>query len=234
MSSSSVLPQLAAATPACRLTAHRVFPAWHGVMTLAFSGWPAALAELKARLNDGAIVLPEAPGSRWPKCTLGALQEGVVLSDAQQLLLRTLCAAHDARLAASPHAVLVRELQAVLFREPSLESCLLRAALPLDAAPGEDARGVAPEEAARVAAVLSEWDAGGEEYAALVRKEGRRASAYRGASAIAGATLVAPLAAEDARRLQLAALRADVDAALPGAFLWFDDAALHVTVRALL
>jgi hypothetical protein len=81
--------------------------------------------------------------------------------------------------------------------------------------------------------VLSEFD-NEPTYAEAVARDGKRESAYRGPGAASGATLVAPLSARDVEALSLQKFRDAVDEALPGAYAWFDDSALHVTVRGLL
>ena len=231
------IDSLAARTRSCALTPHRLFPAWSGVLTLSYAGFPTPLAQLKAQLGD--LALPENPGSRWPKTTLGACKDGVSLSPEQVETLRGLCAVHDERLSASAHRVLVEELHTVLFACPSLERVLLRTRLRLEGAPSSedalDAHAVSPEEVARVAAVLAEFDEDRDgSYSEAVAREGKRESAYRGAGAASGATLVAPLSVTDVEALALQEFRDAVDAALPGCYAWFDDASLHVTVRGLL
>lgn len=94
------------------------------------------------------------------------------------------------------------------------------------------------EEQRRVSGILAEPAQPG--YLELVAKPGSREGHYRGDRL--GVTLAHPLLmdgdeAEDAR-LQLAAaivrFRARVDAELPGLYAWFDNASLHVTLRAVI
>uniref|UniRef100_A0A7S3QKY1 Uncharacterized protein n=1 Tax=Dunaliella tertiolecta TaxID=3047 RepID=A0A7S3QKY1_DUNTE len=58
------------------------FPAWQGVLTLAFSGFPPSFKKLKEEINENlaAAIPKESPGSMWPKMTLGALKDHVRLT----------------------------------------------------------------------------------------------------------------------------------------------------------
>ena len=53
--------------------------AWNGVLVLMYQGFQPPFADLKARLNEPSVGLKkEAFGSKWPKTTLGAVQELLV------------------------------------------------------------------------------------------------------------------------------------------------------------
>lgn len=69
------------------------FVAFHGTLTLAFAGWPSCVCERKARMDaelcaHAQVLTQENPGTRWPKVTLGVLEEGVKLGkdEAHKLL----------------------------------------------------------------------------------------------------------------------------------------------------
>ena len=201
-----------------------------GVLTLAFSGFPPALEALKAALaaHHGEALPAENPGSRWPKSSLGCLVEGRRLTPAELDTLRAICTAHQVALQAAP-PLQVAQLRLVLFACRSLERQVACQHLPLSP-PLDDAPPSAAA-AAAAAATLAEFEPQRlHAYWADVARDGSREQHYRGAAR--GATLVAPLHA--AYAAQLAAFRAAVDAALPGAYAWFADDSLHVTVRALL
>ena len=80
-----------AGTPACHLHPHAFFVAWNGVLTLAYSGFPAPLATLKANIGAhfGSLA-EEGAGSKWPKTTLAALKDGHRLSQ-QELKALKVC-----------------------------------------------------------------------------------------------------------------------------------------------
>ena len=138
--------------------------------------------------------------------------------------------------------LVVDELSVVSFACKSLERALAQENVPLLGA-AEDAPPDA-EEAARVRAVL---DAGAApEYWANAARDGQRDEDYRRSQL--GATLVhflcAPAAAEEeaaggaaassgAVRASIAQFRSRGENALPDTYTWFDDDALHVTVRGL-
>jgi len=88
---SATLEDLVAATTACHLKPRQFFVAYHGVLTLAFSGFPPSLVLLKDQIAKVIFIhiaskikhfkqnypslRPEYFGSRWPKVTLGALKD---------------------------------------------------------------------------------------------------------------------------------------------------------------
>ena len=200
------------------------------MLTLAFAGFPPALESLKAALDahHGGALPAENPGSRWPKSSLGCLVDGRRLTPAELQTLRGICAAHQAALQAAP-PLEVAQLQLVLFGCRSLERRVACQRLPLS--PPLDAAPPSPAAAAAAAATLAEFEPQRlQAYWADVARDGSRETHYRGAAR--GATLVAPLHA--AYTAQLAKFRKAVDAELPGAYAWFADDSLHVTVRALL
>jgi hypothetical protein len=212
-----------AAAAACRLEPAAFFPSWHGVLTLAFAGFPPPLAGLKRRLSAAHPSLPpEAPGSLWPKCSLGCLRDGAALDEAQFAAVRAAAAALD-----------VSAATVFLYESRSLERLLSAVAVELRGGGGALSE-APPDEAerARVRRIVGEADDPG--YWLLAAKEGHREAHYCSPAPRPGATLAVPLAGGSASlHAAIAALRARVDAAAPGAYRWFDDDSLHVTLRAL-
>lgn len=79
------------------------FVAWSGVMTLAWEGFPPAVAAVKRKISRAFPMLPEEkPGSRWAKTTLGCLREGARLNPDQLRVLAKLCATHREALTPAP------------------------------------------------------------------------------------------------------------------------------------
>ena len=78
----------------CELRPRAFFVAWSGVLALAFEGFPPAIASAKRALDAtlGASLPAENPGSRWAKCTLGCLRDGVTLTREQLAALTRACA----------------------------------------------------------------------------------------------------------------------------------------------
>eukprot|EP00882_Tetradesmus_deserticola_P029488 GHRQ01033033.1.p1 GENE.GHRQ01033033.1~~GHRQ01033033.1.p1 ORF type:complete len:259 (+),score=30.91 GHRQ01033033.1:84-779(+) len=79
-------------TQSCVLRPYCFFVSWQGVLTLAYRGFPPALASLKQQISDFYQSLSkESPGSRWPKTSLAAVREGRRLTPAQLQRLNQLC-----------------------------------------------------------------------------------------------------------------------------------------------
>jgi hypothetical protein len=256
-----VVPAVQAAAQSCAPCALKpvaLFGAWSGVLTLVYEGFPPPLAALKSALNTdealrSARLAPENFGSRWPKTSLAVLaDEGTALTLKQLEMLRDLCGAHGARLAAArvklmagvSHelSVPVTALAAVRYSRRGLEGGLAEAGGALeqrvDVALGAGRLVAAPaptsgEERERVRGVVKEWD-DLPAYLGKFNQPGSRAASYREGSP-AGATLVAFLSGGTHELLfeLLSEFRVAVDDALPGVYRWLDTESLHCTVRAL-
>ena len=233
----------------CELRPKAFFVAWSGVMTLAWEGFPPAMASLKRRIARAFPALsPEKPGSRWAKTTLGCLKEGARLTPAELASLVDLCERFGERfgkiaatpgegaeegvegVAASPGCVPVDGLSVVLFQCRSLERVLSEHVVSFrNDGIVRDRDRPSRDETAVVDAVLRESSREClEKYWPLAARDGGREPHYRDDKF--GATLVARL-----RRppRAVAEFRAAVDAALPGMYAWFHDDSLHVTLRGL-
>ena len=210
----------------CVLRPQTYFVAWNGVLTLVYEGFPPVLAGIKARLNEEDALPPENFGSRWPKTTLAALQDGAPpLSLAELTSLRALCEEHASQLSLR---VPVSSLSFVSYDQRGLESVRERSDVALGSAVDDAEPSDAERE--RVRGVLDEWS-DLETYLPRVNVPGSRISSHREASP-QGSTLVAFIGTSELREL-VAQFRSAVDALLPGRYAWLDDASLHCTVRAL-
>jgi hypothetical protein len=71
--------------PSLSLTPKAFFVAFHGTLTLAFTGWPQSLCNTKTLIDTrlSHVLLGENAGTRWPKVTLGVLGEGVKLEEGE-------------------------------------------------------------------------------------------------------------------------------------------------------
>ena len=236
----------------CVLRPCSFFVAWNGVLTLVYSGFPPQLAKIKSKLNEAEFGLKkENFGSKWPKSTLGALNDKAPSFTLEELAsLRSMCEEHATRLGSL--AVHVRRLSFVAYARRSLEAVESRrrsdvdllATTPPAAAAGEaaaaaeaasaDEAAPSEEEIARVRGVLSEWEPLAE-YLPRVNAPGSRIGSYREASP-AGTTLVAFLSTDGAPAELVrivAGFRAAVDAKFPGRYAWMESDSLHCTIRAL-
>lgn len=239
----------------CELRPRAFFVAWSGVMTLAWEGFPPAIASLKRRIARAFPALPpEKPGSRWAKTTLGCLKEGARLTPAELGSLVDLCERFGERFgkiaatpregaegvvegvtaeaspsSASPGCVPVDCLSVVLFQCRSLERVLSEHVVSFRDGIIRNRDRPSRDETAVVDAVLRESsrECLGR-YWPLASRDGGREPHYRDDKF--GATLVARLKKPPAA---VAEFRAAVDAALPGMYAWFHDDSLHVTLRGL-
>lgn len=180
-------------------------------------------------------LVPEQPGSMWPKTSLGCLQDRQRLTPDQLAALLRVCRECSgeldgaAALTIDRGDVVVHQCRS-LERRLSVQSVDFGGGRRADGADGWPAP--PPDQLARVAAVLTEPDA--EDYWFAASRDGNRRAHY--ADTHLGVTLVHFLRPSAAAAAVLAAVgrfRRAVDAVAPGMYYWFDDAALHVTLRAI-
>lgn len=244
----AVLRRAAAAATATQLEPRSFFVAWSGVLVLAYDGFTPPLASIKRALNESELPLcRESFGSKWPKTTLGAVADDAPpLTAAQLAALKALCLRHSQNFTGC--AVPVRTASLVSYDWRGLEQLTARDDCVMMDAPAATPEPPTDEERSRVSGVLAEWcdvDA----YLAPANQPGSRTSTYRHASPT-GRTIVcfldpaaapspaAPPAAVPAALPTTALLgkvamfQAEVDALLPGRYVWLAPASLHVTLRA--
>jgi hypothetical protein len=233
-----LLPTIQQATHDANATAlspRALFVAWNGVIVLAFDGFPPALASIKKHINASTDIhlVPEGFGSKWPKTTLGAFADDAPeLTIGQLDALRTLCKNFGPALSQCA-IVPIHTLSVVDYKARSLEFFYEPQRLDFALRGPFVTERTCVAERARVTGVLSEWD-DLSSYLPKVNKPGSRNSSYREKSP-EGSTLVAFWAdgqAEDLQQ-QLRLFRAEVDALLPGYYVWHDELSLHCTLRAL-
>ena len=152
------------------------FVAWQGVLTLAYEGFTPPLAYIKQELGNKIKGLrPENPGSRWPKTTLGAVQDGNRVTPNQLLTLRDICDKYNRRIRAEPWELAVKTLRVVLFQCRSLERRLAVHDIRLDEP--RDPRSPDPNEMADVSRILGQFARGDlKKYWVHVAGDGNRVS----------------------------------------------------------
>lgn len=203
------------------------FVAWQGVLTIAYSGFPPSISELKKKLAHETLgIVKENPGSMWPKASLACLKDFKRLSMMQLMQLKQICREETCHLVmCSP--VIVDSLSLVVYANCCLEDILLSTEVPLQS-PVDKAEPSA-DQAAYVQKVLGAFDNENlEEYYFHASKDGNRSAHYR--TSKAGVTLVHFLAMLPAA---LMSFKAKVEAALPGLYDWFAEESIHITIRAL-
>jgi hypothetical protein len=210
------------------------------------SRWPKTSL---GSVRDGKRLTPEQLAALLSVCReeSAALQKAIEEAAADASTAAATAATTTTTTAGS--SIQISHLSVLTYECRSLERVMARERLallggPLDASPPS------AEEAARVASVLAEAD--DPDYWFHASRDGGREGHYRnmapgvtlvhelglgggGGGCGAGASASAPLSASSA--LLLAAVRRfreRIDAALPGVYAWFDEASLHVTVRAII
>ncbi|CAI5969434.1 unnamed protein product [Closterium sp. NIES-65] len=223
------LAAMISSTRACVYEATEFFVAWQGVLTVAYSGIPPALCELKDRMG-GALqsMVPENPGSRWPKTTLACLRDDQRLTPEQLSTLRDICSTMSFQLALAP-PVVVDTLSVVLYENCCLEKLITATHIPLQHP--VDPSPPSLEQRQYVRGVVDEFGSKNlAKYWLHASKDGNRSSHYRKPKM--GATVVHFLAPHEVPAA-LSVFRRLVDTALPGLYEWFSDDSLHITLRAL-
>uniref|UniRef100_A0A7S3VGY1 Uncharacterized protein n=1 Tax=Dunaliella tertiolecta TaxID=3047 RepID=A0A7S3VGY1_DUNTE len=239
------------------------FPAWQGVLTLAFSGFPPSFKKLKEEINENlaAAIPKESPGSMWPKMTLGALKDHVRLTPEMLGRISKICSevSSDFDLsdpASTSQALLVDTLDIAFYCCRSLERQVFSHSIQLQGAGSVDGSVVqnrlvdesppSKEERDRVQGIVNEVHL--PDYWFFVSKDGNRETHYRGNAL--GVSLVhhfqhskvAPAARQENRCSTsvhpllpiIEKLRSRIDEEYPGLYAWMKDSSLHCTFRALM
>jgi hypothetical protein len=228
----TTLAAIVARQPATNLLPRAFTITWHGVPALIYQGFSPSLAALKRKIAEVLHHLPpEAPGSRWPKTSLGALPDERPLSLDELRRLRTVCDRMSAELAAGGRALKVDRLQWIDYECRSLERRLENLAMAMRPEPASTLAHT-PEagERRRVETILREFSTTNlAAYLTLVNREGHRIDYYRGRTR--GRTLAFDLHREALPLID--AFIAAIEEILPGRYVWFAPASRHVTVRRL-
>jgi hypothetical protein len=219
--------------PATTLIPRAFMIGWHGVPILVYQGFSPSLANLKQHIRQALRDLPpEAPGSRWPKTSLGALPDERPLDLDSLRRLRTLCDRMTADLVAAAKSLPVTRLEWVQHECRSLERRSETVSMALMLKTPEAGGGDAPDpvERDRVEALLRGFrDANLAAYLSLVNRSGHRIDHYR--QRAIGRSLVFDLA--DKAPALIEAFISGVEGILPGRYAWFAPNRRHVTIRRL-
>lgn len=236
------LEAVLAACHTCFLQPYVFFVSWQGVLTLAFTGFPPALVELKSNIYEACPELPpENPGSKWPKTTLGAVRDRKRLTPEQLTTLNAICKEESAAFTETDRVkdalrIWVDRVAVALYSCRSLQRLLISHEVLLDTT--VDPRPVDPIEQERVQSIVEE--AYGDDYWFAASRDGNRAEHYTGQCV--GATLMHKLAAFNSTTDSLSApllpgimkkFRDRVERELPDVYHFFPESSLHVTLRAL-
>ncbi len=227
----TTLARIVARHPATNLIPRAFMIAWHGVPILAYQGFSPSLAGLKQNIRRTLRQLPpEAPGSRWPKTTLGALpdERPIGLNELRQL--RALCHRMTAELVATAKMVPVTSLEWVEYECRSLERRSETLTMPLKQTPAPPIETPEPGERQRVETILRGLcSANLAAYLSLVNRTGHRVDHYRLRSI--GRSLVFDLA--DKAPALIETFISEVEGIMPGRYAWFVPGRRHVTIHRL-
>jgi hypothetical protein len=221
----------------CSLRPHRecaFFVAWNGVIVLVYEGFPLSLVNAKKCIQESVPNLkPENFGSKWPKTTLGALQDDADDFTVEELqTLCDICAKFSNSMLSAKVEIPVRTLSMVKYNCRSLERIWDRKDVSLELATVGDSSFVSREEMATVDGVVGEW-CDLSSYLPKVNAPGSRIGSYRSACR-GGATCVAfldPL--PEALRQPMNDFQSTVEHSFPGRYIWMEESSLHCTLRSL-
>ena len=173
---------------------------------------------------------PEKFGSKWPKTTLGAVNDdGEDLTFDELCRLREICLDFSGKIGANESSLLVKSLSCVTYECRGLEK--LKERIDVELHHSTNATGEpSPEEKRRVDGVVSEWE-DLNAYLPKVNAPGSRIGSYRESKD--GSTCVAFFEIPDNLRNILADFKLAVDSAFPGRYAWLADDSLHCTLRSL-
>ncbi|KAJ7549805.1 hypothetical protein O6H91_07G070300 [Diphasiastrum complanatum] len=214
-------------TPVSVMQPVKYFFTWQGVLTIAYSGIPPSLLQLKKRIKEEFPgIRNESAGSLWPITSLACLHDRRYPSLSQLYELHHICSEESSSLVVSPY-VLLNNLSVVLYGNCCLEKNMLVTRIPLSYP--ADFTGPPLEESTYVAKVLNDFKAENlENYLAHFSEDGYHSAHYKNSRS--GVSLVHFIATPPP---SLARFRQRVESALPGLYDWFSESSLHITIRPL-
>lgn len=234
--------------PSCLIRPHHkcsLFVAWNGVIVLVYEGFPPALKKAKELIKAQIPILKDENfGSKWPKTTLGAVNDddgctGDLTMDELQKLKR-ICLEHSNIIAARKFGIQIRTISSVEYASRGLESCYSpREVTMLDYhdSPYPDngiEAAASMEDKAQVDNIVGEWD-NLSTYLPKLNAPGSRISSYREKVPVGGgATCVAFLEAMPELLMScLDNFKADIEKSFPARYSWLQPHSLHCTLRSL-
>lgn len=213
------------------------FLSYNSVMTLAYESFSRTLLDVKRHVEFamGGSLKPENTGTKWPKTTLGCLNDGKKLSREELKTIRKLCDTANAKLDAlevEDRRVCIGELLVVVFACRSLERSNLVIPIQLRGKMQDNDKG--PEgHKAFVRTVMREFEEHNlNDYFKSLPPEGRTLDAYYRTDHVE-TTLVADVHFSDKVEKIAKSFKACMNKALKGKYGWFSDDSRHLSLRAL-
>jgi hypothetical protein len=219
--------------PTNMLLPRAFFVSWHGVMTLAYEGFSKSILDMKASLEARFPSLPaENEGSKWPKTTLGALNQGRVLTLAELASIRDLCDRHNALFTAEPSEHLkIDALTYVQYDCRSLERVSTTKPMPLKqkTPPAYEPPDIHKNAVDSVLKQFAKENLAN--YIEKVQQDGHRENHYR--SYHPGSSLIYQLPPNTELIDRITSFKKDLDSLFQDTYAWFEPQSLHVTIRSL-
>jgi len=132
---SNIIQDIAKEYGPTSVEAKEFFISYNSVPTLAYQGFSQTLLGIKAGIGQRIRgIKAENPGSKWPKTSLGALENGKSISREGAKTLRTICDEQNDKLIKLPRddrLMSIEQLQIVIFQCRSLEKRLATIPVPL-------------------------------------------------------------------------------------------------------
>lgn len=210
------------------LVPYHYFLAWHGVITLTFQRFPKELLNLKLAVSElMPDLLPERPGSKWPKVTLAARQTSVGLDKEEAYTLHAVLNKASKRLR-DVKPIMISNVSIVNYLSQSLETREKQWDIPLKSV--SQSRCPSDHIQSEVVQISSSRLAGfSTDEMQMVCSVGRDVSEYRREQT--GWTMICDLPHFMADELDQ--LRHEVESLLPNRYTWLEPTSHHLTLRGL-
>ena len=208
------------------------FVAWNGVIVFVYDGFPPTFVEAKKSIDASVLDLKrENFGSKWPKTTLGAVNDDAGdLSLDDLKVLKGICEKYSRKI--GNIKVPIRSLSTVEYKSRGLEQLHQRTDISLSSSAESVQEMASPDEKSVVNTVVQEWSDLAS-YLPKVNSPGSRIGSYKDESS-GGATCVAFLDPLPKPLSQLiTTFQEEVDKEFSGRYAWLDSKSFHCTLRSL-
>lgn len=229
-----IIEEIVSSKPTTAVYPREYFISWNGVPTLAYQGFSPTLLEIKKEIDDKKLGLkPENSGSKWPKTTLGSIQDDKCLNRKDLNILREICDEMNTEINKNKDFHFkIDELCVVLFKCRSLEERLITNSIKLEGSGVRDLSKSPQDHLDYVDYVMNTFSSENlDVYWKDVKKYGNRESYYK--EPHVEATLVFDLPHPDEQPSYIKKFMDAVDVKLPDLYCWFLPESRHMTVRAL-
>ncbi len=205
---------------------------WNGVPALAYQGFTPTLLKIKEEIDELVKGLKsENPGSKWPKTTLGAIQDNKNLNREDFNILHAICDKMNLKLDKNK-CIDIDELSVVLFKCRSLEERLITYTIKLDSNQNRDLAAPPLGHENDVAQAMDDLSSNKLDAFGNAKFNQENKEIYYREPHIE-ATLVFDLPAPEQQPALIQEFIDAINKELPDLFYWFSPESRHMTVRAL-